>query len=64
MATHFDVLSKEVPSTKASTKPQMGYTEPKSGAQPQVGGACCAFKWWQALPTDDPKVAAAFQDLG
>ena len=38
MATHFDVLSKEVP----STKPQVGYTQPKSGAAQtvQVRGTC------------------------
>lgn len=60
MATHFDVLSKEAP----GAKPQAGYAKmPAPPAPPkQPVAQSRAQPAVQALPTDDPKVAAAFQD--
>lgn len=60
MATHFNVLSKEA----SNTKPQSGYSAPKEqiAKSPKPVQNAQNVQNAQALPTDDPKVAAAFQD--
>ncbi|CAL1140195.1 unnamed protein product [Cladocopium goreaui] len=57
MATHFNVLSKEASNTPSGYSPKEQIAKsPKNAQNAQKAQNA------QALPTDDPKVAAAFQD--